>query len=77
MGKQIEYFTSTVTNDLPKHFKSKEELKHHLSKSLFIISMGSNDYALNYMRNNSAYKDKNPVQFADYLLEHLASKIKV
>ncbi|KAK7269360.1 hypothetical protein RIF29_22085 [Crotalaria pallida] len=78
LGKQIEYFNSTVTNDLPTHFQSKEELRHHLSKSLYMISIGSNDYVLNYLPKTKAQKEnKTPVQFADYLLEHLASKIKI
>ncbi|CAL0314939.1 unnamed protein product [Lupinus luteus] len=79
LDKQIEYFTSTVVNDLPKHkhFKSKDKLKHHLSKSIYLISVGSNDYFLNYLKPEiRTYKNMNPEEFADYLLDQLSSKIK-
>ncbi|KAE9595389.1 putative triacylglycerol lipase [Lupinus albus] len=79
LDRQIEYFTSTVVNNLPKHkhLKSKDELKHHLSKSIYLISIGSNDYFLNYLNPQiRSYKNMNPEEFADYLLEQLSSKIK-
>ncbi|XP_019455141.1 PREDICTED: GDSL esterase/lipase At2g03980-like [Lupinus angustifolius] len=72
LDKQIEYFTSTVTKDLPKHFESKDKLKHHLSKSIYLIVIGSNDYSLNYFQ----HENMEPEEFADYLLGQLACKIK-
>ncbi|KAE9595384.1 putative triacylglycerol lipase [Lupinus albus] len=79
LDKQIEYFTSTVANDLSKHkhFKSKDELKHHLSNSIYLISIGANDYFLNYLKPQiRTYKNMSPEEFVDYLLEQLSSKIK-
>ncbi|KAF1862933.1 hypothetical protein Lal_00009314 [Lupinus albus] len=75
LDKQVEYFNSTVTNDLQKHFQSKDEVQHHLSESLYLLSIGSCDYALNYFRR-ATYQNKTPVEFADYLLEKLGSKLK-
>jgi len=78
LDKQIEYFTSTVTNDLPRNFRSKLKLSHYLSKSIFLLSIGSNDYILNYFKQEMETNQKgNPEEFADYLLEQLGSKIKV
>jgi len=78
LDKQIEYFTSTVMNDLPRNFRSKAKLSHYLSKSIFLLSIGSNDYILNYFKQEMETNQKgNPEEFADYLLEQLGSKIKV
>jgi hypothetical protein len=78
LDKQIEYFTSTVVNDLPRNFRSKARLRHYLSKSIFLLSIGSNDYILNYLKQEIiANKFGNPDEFADYLLVQLSSSIKV
>ncbi|XP_058766994.1 GDSL esterase/lipase At2g03980-like [Vicia villosa] len=77
LEKQVEYFTSTVMNDLPRNFQSKTELRNYLSKSIFLLSTGANDYILNYfkqaMRPNQMV---NPEEFADHLLDQLGSNIK-
>jgi len=75
--KQIEYFTSTVANDLPRIINNKKKLRHHLSKSIYLVSMGSNDYMLNYFNPNETNKNLNPEEYANYLLEELTSRIKV
>ncbi|KAF1888782.1 hypothetical protein Lal_00036824 [Lupinus albus] len=72
LDKQIEYFTSSVTNDLPKLFGRKDYMRQHLSKSIYLIGIGSNDYSLNYFKNESM----KPEEFADYLIEQLSRKIK-
>lgn len=78
LDKQIEYFTSTVTKDLPRNFRSKTKLKHYLSKSIYLLSIGSNDYILNYLRQEiGTNQDGNPEEYADYLLRQLGSNIKV
>jgi hypothetical protein len=78
LDKQIEYFTSTVVNDLPRNFRSKARLRHYLSKSIFLLSIGSNDYILNYLKQKIiTNKPSNPEEFADYLLNQLSSNIKV
>ncbi|CAL0318904.1 unnamed protein product [Lupinus luteus] len=75
LDMQVKYFTSTVTNDLPQHFQRKDEVQNHLSKSIYLLSIGSNDYALNYF-SSTTYQNKTPIEFADFLLEKLGSKLK-
>ncbi|RHN74246.1 putative triacylglycerol lipase [Medicago truncatula] len=78
LNKQIEYFTSIVTNDLPRNFRSKAKLSHYLSKSIFLLSIGSNDYMLNYFKQEMVTNQKgNHEEFANYLLEQLGFNIKV
>lgn len=79
LDQQIEYFTSTVKNDLPRIFKSKRKLRRYLSKSIYLVSIGSNDYILNYLNHAvvTNYQNFNPEEYADYLLEQLASSLKV
>ncbi|WVZ10623.1 hypothetical protein V8G54_015153 [Vigna mungo] len=77
LDKQIEYFTSTVANDLPRSIHNKTKLSHYLANSLYLISIGSNDYMLNYFKYpNGTNNNLNPEKYADYLLEQLASRIK-
>ncbi|KEH38117.1 GDSL-like lipase/acylhydrolase [Medicago truncatula] len=77
LNKQIEYFTSIVTNDLPRNFRSKAKLSHYLSKSIFLLSIGSNDYMLNYFKQEMVTNQKgNHEEFANYLLEQLGFNIK-
>ena len=78
LDKQIEYFTLTVANDLPRSIHSKTKLRHYLSNSIYLLSIGSNDYMLNYFKYpNGTNNNLNPEKYADYLLEQLASRIKV
>ncbi|XP_057458209.1 GDSL esterase/lipase 7-like [Lotus japonicus] len=78
LDQQTEYFTSTVKNDLPRIFKSKRKLRRYLSKSIYLVSIGSNDYILNYLNHAvvTNYQNFNPEEYADYLLEQLASSLK-
>ncbi|XP_020216254.1 GDSL esterase/lipase At2g03980 [Cajanus cajan] len=78
LDKQIEYFTSTVKNDLPRIIQSTTKLRHYLSKSIYLLSIGPNDYMLNYLKNNPMEPNNNlnPEQYANYLIEELASRIK-
>jgi len=78
LEKQIEYFSSTVTNDIPINFRSKQKFSHYLSKSIFLLSIGSNDYMLSYFKQEMGTNQMgNPEEFADYLLEQLGLNIKV
>ncbi|CAL5201519.1 unnamed protein product [Lathyrus oleraceus] len=77
LEKQVEYFTSTVMNDLPRNLQSKTKLRHYLSKSIFLLSTGSNDYILNYFKQKMGKnKMTNPEEFANYLIDQLGSNIK-
>lgn len=56
MGEQVYQF-STVYNDL-LGIKGQAETEKYLAKSLFFISIGSNDIIGNYHSNNSIPKEQ-------------------
>nr|XP_007153101.1 hypothetical protein PHAVU_003G006900g [Phaseolus vulgaris]ESW25095.1 hypothetical protein PHAVU_003G006900g [Phaseolus vulgaris] len=76
LDKQIEYFTSTVANDLPRIIHNETKLRDYLSKSIYLVSIGSNDYMLNYFNPSGTNNHLNPEEYANYLLEQLTSRIK-
>ncbi|XP_059638885.1 GDSL esterase/lipase At5g08460-like [Cornus florida] len=79
MGKQVELFTKTVNEYLPSlpMYKDKAALSSDLSKSFFLVHMGSNDYMLNYFDPNfSTAKEHNPEQFADLLVTELGKSLE-
>ncbi|KAJ4979024.1 hypothetical protein NE237_009804 [Protea cynaroides] len=70
---QIEMFNETVTQYLPKNFKTNDEFLHYLSKSIFLVNVGSNDFLNNYLlptQYNSSHQ-YSPEQFASLLLQEL------
>ncbi|KAI9090223.1 hypothetical protein K1719_028769 [Acacia pycnantha] len=73
LEQQICHFTSTVTKDLPKQM-DQNQLHHHLAKSIFLISIGPNDY--NDLVNHNITNRYSPPAFADYLLEELSKHIE-
>ncbi|KAF9607190.1 hypothetical protein IFM89_033397 [Coptis chinensis] len=76
--KQIKYFQDTVTTDLLSIFKTPTEVLKYLSKSILVISIGSNDYINNYLKP-AVYQSSQlytPPQFADYLLNLLVQGLK-
>ncbi|KAI3927196.1 hypothetical protein MKW92_013534 [Papaver armeniacum] len=83
LEEQVNYFTKTVKNDLPKIFKTHKKISKYLSKSIFAVSIGSNDYINNYLQPalyNSS-KIYNPQQYSDLLVfnlkKHLTSLYKL
>ncbi|XP_028766516.1 GDSL esterase/lipase At5g55050-like [Neltuma alba] len=44
LAKQIEYFTLTATQDLPKQINNEEKLREQLAKSIFLFFIGNNDF---------------------------------
>ncbi|XP_027344355.1 GDSL esterase/lipase At1g71691-like [Abrus precatorius] len=76
LDKQIEYFTSTVENDLPRILPNKIKLRHYLSKSIYLLSIGANDYTLGYLRNVMGTNNVNPEEYANFLLKQFTSHIK-
>ncbi|KAG6635006.1 GDSL esterase/lipase 7-like [Carya illinoinensis] len=77
MEKQIELFRKTVQEYLPRLFTKEAELRNHLSKSIFLVVVGSNDYSLNYL--SSQYNTSrifNMVQFADSLVYYLQTQLQ-
>ncbi|KAF9624468.1 hypothetical protein IFM89_011476 [Coptis chinensis] len=67
-GKQIKYFEDTV---LLKKFST--DFQNDLSKSIFYISIGSNDYINNYLQpaNYNSSQIYTPQQYADLLVKGL------
>jgi len=77
MEKQIKLFRKTVEEYLPSHFGAAE-LRKYLSKSIFLVIVGSNDYSHNYLSNQ--YKSSqiyDMKQFSDLLLDNLQSQLLV
>ncbi|RXH68287.1 hypothetical protein DVH24_028434 [Malus domestica] len=46
---QIDLFQRTVKSDLPGQIKNQNDLLQHLFKSIFLFSVGSNDFINNYL----------------------------
>ena len=79
MQKQITLFKKTLENYLPRQIKNAEELSNYLSDSIFLISVGSNDYLYNYLQsqnyNNGELYDMD--KFGDILMLELQKQLKV
>ncbi|XP_022883371.1 GDSL esterase/lipase 7-like [Olea europaea var. sylvestris] len=68
--EQIDLFNLTVELELFKHYKASSKVSDYLSKSLFIITIGSNDY-LNYAQPQLFYAKRryDPQSFAKLLID--------
>ncbi|KAJ4971017.1 hypothetical protein NE237_004116 [Protea cynaroides] len=75
---QIELFQETVKNYLPKKFKTKNELLQYLSKSIFVVDIGSNDYLNNYLQpaHYTSSQLYSPVQFAGVLVKKIKESLQ-
>ncbi|KAF8399224.1 hypothetical protein HHK36_015089 [Tetracentron sinense] len=73
LDEQIDMFQRTVEVDLPRQFQSSKQLSEYLSKSIFLISTGSNDYINNYLEPNlfDSNKHYSPQSFAQLLIDRL------
>ncbi|RVW97979.1 GDSL esterase/lipase 7 [Vitis vinifera] len=79
LDDQIELFKMTVKQNLAKEYGSKKELSAYLSKSIFVFSIGNNDYLNNYLQPhqyNSSHR-YTPQQFAQLLVDKLSQGLKV
>ncbi|XXG72772.1 hypothetical protein AAC387_Pa07g1793 [Persea americana] len=73
LREQIKKFRMTVRRDLPKMFPGPL-LSDHLSRSIFFVSVGSNDYINNYLQPDYYYKRRRrptPQAFAQTLVDAL------
>lgn len=75
LGEQVGLFEGTVKL-LKKQFRSSEELSIYLSKSIFIISAGSNDYMNNYL-DTLLFKHYTQQEFAQLLVHKLSFHLQV
>ncbi|KAL5805735.1 hypothetical protein ACOSQ4_028468 [Xanthoceras sorbifolium] len=80
LSKQVDLFENTVKWQLQTHYKTSQELSDYLSKSLFLITIGSNDYIGNYLDDNLfikfIHKRNSPDQFAQLLMDTLFNQLK-
>ena len=78
MDRQVELFKKTAQEYLPTLFGNPDELKDYLSKSIFLVVIGRNDYTQNFLspKYNSSSK-WNMKQFAEIIVDELGSKILV
>ncbi|KAI3980323.1 hypothetical protein MKX01_001394 [Papaver californicum] len=73
LEEQVNYFNQTVKRDLPKSFSTQEEIFSYLAKSIFVVSIGSNDYINNYLQpaNYNSSKTYTPQQYGALLISTL------
>ncbi|XP_057769800.1 GDSL esterase/lipase 7-like [Salvia miltiorrhiza] len=75
--EQVELFEKTVKEDLPRYYKKSEEISDYLAKSLFVISIGSNDYINNYLNDlHDTSKRYSPQSFATLLITNLSQQLQ-
>ncbi|XP_010265504.1 PREDICTED: GDSL esterase/lipase 7-like [Nelumbo nucifera] len=69
LDDQIDLFQKTIEMELQPHLGSSVELSDHLSKSIFVICIGNNDYISNYLEPNllNTSKTYTPQAFAQLL----------
>ncbi|KAL8099187.1 GDSL esterase/lipase 7-like [Apium graveolens] len=83
LGDQINLFERTVNVNLARQFESSTKMKDYLSKSIFVISIGSNDYINNYLQPNiyASSLSYSPQSFAkllnDALFQHFQKLYKL
>ncbi|PNT40693.2 hypothetical protein POPTR_004G112700v4 [Populus trichocarpa] len=79
LDDQIDLFQHTVKSSLPEHFKGRpNEQSEHLSKSIFVVCIGSNDYMSNYLKPKTSDTSKHysPQAFAQHLLDKLSAQFR-
>ncbi|CAA0820311.1 GDSL esterase/lipase 7 [Striga hermonthica] len=72
-GEQVGLLERIVKEELPKHFTNSTELSNYLAKSIFVVSIGSNDYINNYLdtREYDTSKRYTPQAYAQLLVDKL------
>ncbi|XP_059294971.1 GDSL esterase/lipase 7-like [Lycium ferocissimum] len=78
ISEQVDLFQRTVEQELPRQFDDPEELTSYLSRSIFLISTGSNDYVNNYLQANiyGTSKHYTSESFAKLLLDALSQQFQ-
>ncbi|KAG5551559.1 hypothetical protein RHGRI_009832 [Rhododendron griersonianum] len=78
LGKQVKLFKETVEQYLPSlgAYNNRAKLSNALSKSIFVVCMGSNDY-INYLEPGSnTSKLYNAEQFGEFLVNELGNHLQ-
>ncbi|KAF3439106.1 hypothetical protein FNV43_RR17381 [Rhamnella rubrinervis] len=78
LEKQLTMFNSTLRNNLLKAFNGTAELSAHLSQSFFVVFIGTNDYAYNYLQSSNYNTSKicNQDNFSSHLVIELEKQLK-
>ncbi|KAK7266637.1 hypothetical protein RIF29_19286 [Crotalaria pallida] len=77
LWEQINFFQATLERDLPKEISNPTQLSEHISKSIYLFSIGSNDYLVNYLSPMSdTRKLYQPEPFAQLLIDRLSEQLK-
>ncbi|XP_043715618.1 GDSL esterase/lipase 7 [Telopea speciosissima] len=78
LNGQILLFEKTVRLELPPFYQNPEALSQFLTKSIFLIGVGGNDYINNYLLPNMYTSSKiyNGEAFADLLIRNLSQQLK-
>ncbi|XP_042518616.1 GDSL esterase/lipase 7-like [Macadamia integrifolia] len=81
LDSQISKFEDTVMRNLPHMFPSSKELSQYLSKSIFLVDVGSNDFINPYLQPQSTdlsipNPQKNPQDFAKLLTSNLSDYLQ-
>ncbi|KAF6169117.1 hypothetical protein GIB67_038614 [Kingdonia uniflora] len=78
LDNQIHLFQKNVEMELPSHFGTTEELSKYLSKSIFMVAIGTNDYINNYLQplffNTSTVYT--PQAFEQLLIQRLSQSLQ-
>lgn len=77
LGEQVGLFRKTVEEYLPLHLKNKDDLSKHLSKSIFFLVMGVNDYALNFLKKKNSGQPFDEDAAAQLLLDKFGNHLQV
>ncbi|KAF5176668.1 GDSL esterase/lipase [Thalictrum thalictroides] len=73
-SQQIKLFQDTIEQTLQQQFEGPEELQRYLSQSIFVVTIGNNDYINNYLLPNLYDTSKifTPQTYASYLMKTLS-----
>ncbi|XP_019426725.1 PREDICTED: GDSL esterase/lipase 7-like isoform X1 [Lupinus angustifolius] len=76
--EQINLFQRTIEKDLPQMLNNSTQLSKHLSESIYLISIGSNDYINNYLETMYYNTSKLylPKPFAKLLISNLSQQFE-
>ncbi|KAM6570217.1 hypothetical protein CsatB_018202 [Cannabis sativa] len=75
LGEQTDMFNKTVHEFLRPRMKNPTDLKNHLSKSIFFLVTGSNDFTINFlMSKNRTNSDR--FNFSKHLVQKYATQLQ-
>ncbi|KAL3526640.1 hypothetical protein ACH5RR_011296 [Cinchona calisaya] len=77
LADQVDLLQMTIQFELPKYYQSAEKLSSDLSRSIFVVSIGSNDYIMNYLQPFYDTRARySPQSFAQLLVSNLSLQLQ-